>query len=326
METVFDLKDTDFAEKDLNENFRSGTIVLLGPANAGKSTLLNTLVGSKVSIVSPKKQTTRNRVLGVKTIENGQLVFIDTPGFMAKRYRGELARFLNRSLVDSLSEVDIVALVLDSLTILSNQRWFESLRSALKQKINGAINLVILNKDDLLESAQVISCLQNVYERFSKWAQEEQRIPPEVVHVSALKNSGIDELTKTLLKMLPLGQACFPLDYLSDQPEEFLASEIIREKLTVLLREELPYCCAVRIEGWEEEKDLLKINAVILVERDSQKPIVIGRKGLTLKSVGKYARVELEKIFNVKVFLKLFVKVETNWTRTKRGLIRAGYL
>ncbi|HQH26293.1 MAG TPA: GTPase Era [Oligoflexia bacterium] len=303
--------------------FRSGFIALAGPANAGKSTLLNALVGSKISIVSPKEQTTRNRILGIKTLADAQMIFVDTPGFMARHYRGELARYIGEVVRTSAADADQVVLVLDALRLLANEKEPLRVRAAANEKGIHRIAVIAVNKIDRVDKRRLLPLLARLADLFSGWTAQDGA--PDLVPVSALTGDGIAELERIIAGKLAPGPAYFPADMLTDQSKEFIAAEVVREKLMLKLGEELPYFVAVQVEGMAVEKKTLHIKAVILVDKPSQKAIVIGRNGMKLKAVGEAARKDLERFCGGPIYLELFVRVEPKWTMTKRGISKAGY-
>ena len=302
-------------------DFRSGFVAIVGPANAGKSTLLNAIIGTKVSIVSPKQQTTRNRVTGIKTTPAGQIVFIDTPGFFAKRYQGELANFLANAILDGCDGADCVMLVCDAAEMLKHPELPQELGMQLRQKKIAAPGIIVLNKTDVCEKHNLLPLMAEMNSIFG----EGTGAVVDILPVSARTGEGIEQLQSIVLSKLPVGPAYFPSDSISDVSDDFLASEIVREKLFGRLQQELPYSVAVRTDSWEDAEKILKIRCVILVEREAQKGIVIGEGGKLIKTVGTEARLELERIFQTKVFLELFVRVEPNWTKNPSGMRRAGY-
>lgn len=308
-----------------NADFRYGVVALIGPANAGKSTLLNTLVGSKISIVSSKQQTTRNRILGIRNRRDAQIVYLDTPGFMARRYRGALSKFVHRVLADTSAETDLSVLVIDGRQMLEDQGCVVRLRSSFENQRIGRLAVVAVNKVDSIDKRKLLPLLAELQEEFIARVRDRSGREPELIPVSALKGDGVDILEDVLVRRLPAGPACFSQDIITDQPEEFYVAEVIREKLTRKLGAELPYSLAVTVEKWQEHGDIIHIGAAILVERTSQKGIVIGQGGKILKAVGQAARRELEKIFQSRINLQLFVKVEPDWTRSQSGLRKAGY-
>ena len=300
------------AEQEKPEGFRSGFVSLVGRPNVGKSTLLNLLLGQKIAIISPKPQTTRNRILGIKNLPAGQIIFLDTPGI--HRSGNLLNQSMVRTALATLQEVDLVCLLIEA-----NSPWHEENDWILEnlQPVRKPVFLAI-NKIDLIPKGNLLS----IMERFSQKRPFEQIIP-----ISAVLGDGVDILVRELLKILPEGPRLFPEDMVTDLPERFLAAELIREKVFQLTREEIPYATAVAIEEFKErqEKNLVVIRATIQVERETQKGILIGEKGKRLKEIGQLAREEMEALLGVKVFLELWVKVEKNWRDDPRALRRLGF-
>ena len=300
------------AEHEKPEGFRSGFVSLIGRPNVGKSTLLNLLLGQKIAIISPKPQTTRNRILGIKNLPAGQIIFLDTPGI--HRSGNLLNQSMVRTALATLQEVDVVCLLIEanSPDHEENDWILENL-----QKVRKPVFLAI-NKIDLIPKGNLLS----IMERFSQKRPFEQIIP-----ISAVLGEGVDILARELLKILPEGPRLFPEDMVTDLPERFLAAELIREKIFHLTREEIPYATAVAIEEFKEreEKNLVVIRATIQVERETQKGILIGEKGKRLKEIGRLAREEMEALLGVRVFLELWVKVEKNWRDDPRALRRLGF-
>ena len=292
--------------------FKSGFVSLIGRPNVGKSTLLNCLLGEKIAIVSPKPQTTRNRILGIKNLPAAQIIFLDTPGI--HRSKDMLNQSMVRTALATLREVDVICLLIeaDSPDHEENDWILENL-----QKVQKPV-LLAINKIDRIPKGNLLP----IMERYSRKRPFQQIIP-----ISALLGEGIDILVNELLKILPEGPRLFPEDMVTDLPERFLAAEMIREKVFLLTREEIPYATAVVIEEFKEreEKNLVVIRATIQVERDSQKGILIGGKGRMLKEIGRLAREEIEALLGVRVFLELWVKVEKNWREDRRALHRLGF-
>ena len=299
-------------EQDKPAGFRSGFVSLIGRPNVGKSTLLNLLLGQKIAIISPKPQTTRNRILGIKNLPSGQIIFLDTPGI--HRSGNLLNQSMVRTALATLQEVDVVCLLIEANSPGHEENdWIlENL-----QKVRKPVFLAI-NKIDLIPKGNLLS----IMERFSQKRPFEQIIP-----ISAVLGEGVDILVRELLKILPEGPRFFPEDMVTDLPERFLAAELIREKVFHLTREEIPYATAVAIEEFKEreEKNLVVIRATIQVERETQKGILIGEKGKRLKEIGRLAREEMEALLGVRVFLELWVKVEKNWRDDPRALRRLGF-
>jgi GTP-binding protein Era len=290
---------------------KSGYVSLIGRPNAGKSTLLNTLVGAKVAIVSDKPQTTRQRILGVKNYSDGQIVFVDTPGIHRPLHRLNV-RMVDAA-VDTLREVDVVVLVFDASTKPGHGDEYVS---SLLQPIGTPVVLA-LNKIDVLSKSRLLPLM----ERAQKWHEFAAIVP-----VSAMTGDGIDRLEKVLLEQLPEGEPLYPEDYLTDQPERTLVAETVREKLLQHTRAELPFSTAVVVDKFdEEERDrILRLYCTIFVEHDSQKAIVIGRGGEMIKRIGTEARKDLEAAFETRVFLDLRVKVNADWRNDDRALDELG--
>lgn len=288
---------------------RSGFIAIVGRPNVGKSTLLNKLVGQKVSITSRKAQTTRHRVLGVHTAPDVQFVFVDTPGFQM-RHGGRLNTALNRSVKQTLSEVDAVLMLTEA------GRLNQSDREVMKLLPNDRPVLLVVNKrDELKDRADMMAYLQK--------AAAEHAFA-EIVPVSAKHGTGLDELLKTLAGYLPEREPLYGEDDVTDQTERVLAAELVREKLFRLCGDEIPYATAVVIDKFEEEGNLRRIYATILVDRDSQKPIVIGKGGEKLKAISTQARLDMEKAFDARVYLEVWVKVKGGWADDARMLKSLG--
>ena len=298
--------------KKKGPGFKSGFVSLIGRPNAGKSTLLNRLLGEKIAIISPRPQTTRNRILGIKNLPAGQVIFLDTPGVHHSRTR--LNKSMVRTALATLEEVDLVCFLIeaDRPENDENDLILKNLKRAGKPVV------LAINKIDLVPRAELLP----VIGRYSQLFPFGQIIP-----ISALSGDGVEILAEEILRMLPEGPPLFPEDMVTDQTERFLVSEFIREKILHRTREEIPYATAVVIEEFKEkeEKNLVVIRATILVERDSQKGILIGEKGRTLKEIGRLAREEIESLLGTKVFLELWVKVEKNWRDDPRALRRLGY-
>ena len=298
--------------KSQDDGYLSGFIAIIGPPNVGKSTLLNRLLGTKMAIVSPKPQTTRNRIQGILHGEGYQMVFMDTPGIHKTK------TLLHKSMVSSataaLSEVDIIVVMIDMLG--PHDPNIQLILHDLKN-INRPVFLII-NKIDRGRSEMLLPIID---EYRTKLTFE------DVIPISALKGDGVEILLNTLKSKLKQGPPFFPADMKTDQSETFLISETIREKIYSHTSKELPYSSAVTVEGMEEikEKNLLSVNATIHVESDSQKAILIGRKGQMIKAIGQSARYELEGLFGIHIFLDLRVRVEKNWSKDPRALRRLGY-
>ncbi|MBP6514057.1 MAG: GTPase Era [Steroidobacteraceae bacterium] len=296
----------------MSEAHRAGFVALVGRPNVGKSTLLNALVGQKVSIVTPKPQTTRHRILGVVTGEGWQASFLDTPGLHGNARR-QLNRAMNRAALGSLAEAHVAVLVVDG------DRWTDEDETALARvKDSGIPAVLVINKVDRVRPRER---LLPVIERLSKLHDFIAVVP-----LSARREQNLAPLLAAISAALPECEAIYPEDQVTDRSERFLAAEVIREKLTLAVHEELPYGISVEIERWEEQEDgRLALNAIIWVERDGQKKIVIGEGGARLKSVGRAARLELNELLGRRVHLELWVKVREDWADNEAALRQFGY-
>jgi GTP-binding protein Era len=290
----------------MTETFHSGFVSLIGLPNAGKSTLLNALVGQKVAIVADKPQTTRTSIQGVVTLPNAQIVFVDTPGI----HKGDSP--LNKRLMDTvrgaIEERDLLLFVADATKKFGD----EDKRAIGLARKPGAPVVLVLNKVDLLRDKAALLPLIEQYKAEFEFA--------DYIPVSAAKGKGLDDLRDTILKYMPEGPQYFPEDYVTDQPERFLASELVREKVLIATRQEVPHSVAVSVDRWEETPEITRIYATIRVEREGQKGIVIGQGASMLKKIGTMARREMEKLFGVKIYLDLHVRVEPGW-REKRAFL-----
>jgi GTP-binding protein Era len=280
---------------------KSGFVSIIGRPNAGKSTLLNRLVGTKIAIVSDKPQTTRTRILGVRNYEDAQVVFLDTPGIHRPLHRMNV-RMVDAA-VDTIREVDVLCLVVDVTEPPGKgDRFVLDLVKNAKAPV-----FLVLNKIDLIKKNRLLPLMQQ-YSEMGTFA--------EIVPVSAGTGDNVDRLERALIDRLPEGEAQYPEDYLTDQPERFFAAEIVREKLLQLTHAEIPFSSAVVVDKFEEPetpKALLRLHCTIVVERESQKPIVIGHGGDMIKRIGTAAREDLERFFDTKVFLDLHVRVSSEW-------------
>jgi GTP-binding protein Era len=283
----------------MDKTFHSGFVSIIGRPNAGKSTLLNALVGQKVAIVADKPQTTRTSIQGVVTTPEAQVVFVDTPGI----HKADSA--LNKRLMDNvraaLEERDLLLFVADA-----TQEFGEEDKKAIDvaRRTSTPVALV-LNKVDLLKDKATLLPLIEQYKQAYDFA--------EYLPISAARGIGLDELMKVILQRLPEGPAYFPEDHVTDQPERFLAAELVREKVLLATRQEVPHSVTVTVDKWEDTPKLARIFATIRVERDGQKAIVIGREGSMLKRIGTQAREEMERLFGIKIYLDLHVKVQPGW-------------
>ncbi len=292
-------------------SFRSGFVSIIGRPNAGKSTLLNALVGEKVAIVTHKPQTTRNRILGMVNLpaEKGrpgaQIVLIDTPG--VHKPTSALNRKMMQEVHDALQGRDLILLIVDAAAEFgAGDRFVLDL-----VKRSGGRVFLLLNKIDAIAKPRLLPLIAE-YSKLHDFA--------EIIPISALKRDGLEVLLDKVVRALPEGPRYFPKDQYTDQPERFLAAEIVREKVLVAAAEEVPYAATVQVENYEELRGLTRIHATIYCERDGQKKILVGKGGSMLKRIGTSARLELERILGTKVYLELFVKVSPEWRESKRFL------
>lgn len=289
---------------------KSGTIAIVGRPNVGKSTLLNHLIGEKISIVSRKAQTTRHRIMGILTRPDAQFVFVDTPGFQTK-HTNALNRAMNRGVTQALSDVDVVIFVLDA------DHFDDRDKAVIKLLPPDRPVILAVNKiDQIKEKVKLLPLLGNLATEYPFAA---------IVPVSAAKGSQLDVLLAEVRKHLPNEELLFAEDEITDKSERFLASEYIREKLFRLIGDELPYAATVEIEKFELEGALRRISAAIVVDRQAHKGIVIGKGGETLKRIATEARHDMERLFDGKVFLEIFVKVKSGWADDERLLKSLGY-
>ncbi|MCG6917113.1 MAG: GTPase Era [Deltaproteobacteria bacterium] len=296
----------------MQDDFKSGFVSIIGAPNVGKSTLLNRLIGEKIAIISPKPQTTRNRILAVKTTPKYQMVFLDTPGI--HQARGKLNLAMVRTALATLSTVDLILFLLEAQSPgnQSNQTVLEALQSVDTQ------SLLVVNKIDLVPEIS-LSPVIDKFESLHKFKGS--------VCISALHGLGIDDLLAKIVSLLPTGPAYYPEDTLTDLPERFFCAEIIREKILNLTSEEIPYAVAVTVNSFkeDEQKNLIRIQADIHVERPSQKGIIIGKGGAMLREIGKQARLDMEKFLGARVFLELWVRIQKKWRKDPRALKEFGY-
>jgi len=295
----------------LEENYRSGYVAIIGRPNVGKSTLLNNILGHHLSITSKKPQTTRHRLLGIKTTETAQIVYIDTPG-LHQDQKGAIHRYMNREAMTTLQDVDVIVFVVDRLKITAEDEYAIDLLKNCQQ----AIILVVNKVDKIKNKEQLLPFMDQLSQRLNF---------AHVLPVSASKGSNIDKLEKQIEKQLHLSPPYFPEEQITDKSDRFLAAELIREKIMRLLGQEVPYAVTVEVEAFEEQETIIKISAVIWVERSNQKGIIIGNKGQQLKEIGKQARLSMETLYDKKVFVKLWVKVKEGWSDDERALKSLGY-
>jgi GTP-binding protein Era len=294
-----------------SEDYRCGFIALVGRPNVGKSTLLNRLIGQKISITSRRPQTTRHRIIGIKTLGNAQLIYVDTPGL--HRYSGRaMNRHMNRTATLALQDVDVVVFLVEGLRWMPDDDLVLSELERLDCPVILAVNKVdlIADKETLLPGLQALS---------------RKRVFAHIIPLSARKGDNVAELETCVEALLPVATPFFPEDQVTDRSERFLVAERIREKLFRKLARELPYGLSVEVEHFRRERYSIHIHALIWVERQSQKTIVIGKQGAVLREVGQQARVEIEKMLESKVNLKLWVKVKEGWADDERALKSLGY-
>jgi len=292
--------------------FKSGFISILGRPNVGKSTLFNRLLGDKIAIIAEKPQTTRNRILGIKHLEGGQLIFLDTPGIHPGK--SELNQRMVRTAIASGRDADVLLFLIEAASPLveKDQKMIESLKGSK------GVPFLVINKMDLVKRKNLLPIIDQ-YQRLHHFK--------EIIPISAMTGEGTDILIKEILNVLPESPAYYPEDMITDQTERFWVSERIREKVIHQTYQEIPYSTAVTIEEFKEhsEKNLVIIKATIHVERDSQKKILIGKGGEKMKRIGEAARKEVEAFLGARVFLELWVTVEKNWTQNPQALDRLGY-
>lgn len=296
-----------------NKKFKSGFVSIVGRPNVGKSTLLNQILETKVAIVTPKAQTTRNKIQGIYTTDTEQIIFIDTPGI--HKSFNELGENMNQAAYDSLDGIDAVLLMVDAT------KEFEDLDQEIVDRFKKIKEpkFLVLNKIDLVKNEQKLNELVNKYCSINF---------DNIFKISASNNLGVSELLSGIVEKLSEGPQYYPSDQLMDQPERFMVKEIIREKVLLKTSQEIPYSVAVEVESFkndEKNPNLININATIIVERQSQKKIVIGEKGSKIKEIGRLSRIDIAKFLGNKVYLELFVKVEADWRNRKHYLKQFGY-
>ena len=295
---------------EITKNFRSGYVSIIGRPNVGKSTLLNSILGEKIAIVTPKPQTTRNKIMGIKTLPDAQIIFIDTPGIHRPRHK--LGETMVRTALEALNEVDVILFMVEPYEPGKGDRAIIDLLKRVQSPV-----FLLINKIDIVKKSDILLIIDHFKGLYPF---------KEIIPVSAIKQDGISLLIKTIHDYLPSGPTYYPDDLITDQMERFMVSEIIREKAMDMTEEELPYSVAVEVAGWKEREDgLISISCNIYVEREGQKAIIIGKRGAMLKSIGSAARVDIEKLLNTKVFLELWVKVKKNWRNDKQLLNELGY-
>lgn len=289
--------------------FKSGFVNIIGNPNVGKSTLMNAMVGEKLSIVTAKAQTTRHRIMGIVNGEDYQVVFSDTPGILKPNYRlqQDMVNFVDAAIGDA----DVILYVTDTVEKSDKNSEYVDKLSKLTCPV-----IIVINKIDVSDQAKVLELMNYWKEKVSA---------AEIIPASAQEKFGLENIFRTILEKLPVCPPWYDKDAFTDKNLRFFAEEIIREKILLNYKEEIPYCCQAQVETFKEGADRYDISAVIYVMRDSQKGIIIGKKGAALKKMGTEARIEMEDFFQKKVFLQLFVKVAPDWREDKRELRRFGY-
>ena len=297
-------------DEEKDREFRSGFVSIIGRPNVGKSTLLNSILGEKVSIVTPKPQTTRNRIIGIKTLPAEQIIFIDTPGIHKPRHK--LGDTMVKTALKAFKEVDIILFMLEPHDTEKGDKFIIKLLEEAQTPV-----FLLINKIDTVKKLELLPLIDRLKEFYPF---------KEIIPISALKQDGIEILLKKIYDYLPPGPKYYSDDIITDQLERFMVSEIIREKATEMTEEEIPYSIAVEVIEWKErESGLILIMSNIYVERDSQKGIIIGKGGRMLKAIGTAARADIEKLLNTKVFLELWVKVKKDWRDNRKTLEELGY-
>ncbi|GAB6182600.1 GTPase Era [Thermodesulfovibrio hydrogeniphilus] len=293
----------------MTTKFKCGYVALIGKPNVGKSTLLNTILGDKISIVSEKPQTTRNKIIGIKNLSEAQIIFVDTPGIHKPRHK--LGEFMVKQSFEAMEMVDLIVLLVEPE---NPQDADISIIKELK-KVNKPVILAI-NKIDKVPKQSLLPLI-DIYKDLYPFK--------EIIPISALKSDGIDKLLERIIYYLPASAKLYPDDMITDQAERFMVAEFIREKIMKYTEEEIPYSVAVDIESWEESENLIKIRANIYVEREGQKLIIIGKKGERLKTIATEARLDIERFLGTKVFLEVWVKVRKKWRQRDIFLRALGY-
>ena len=291
---------------------KSGFTGIIGKPNVGKSTLLNSIVGQKIAITTHKPQTTRNRITGIRNLGNAQIIFVDTPGL--HKAKSPLAKSMVNAAREVLSEVDVVMLLVDAQSGIRA----DDLDIIASLKETGTPAIAVINKIDAVRKEDILPMIEELSRLFPF---------KEIVPVSAIKKFNVERLEQVIAGYLPEGPQLFPEDMITDVSERFIAAEIVREKVTLLTHEEIPYSTAVVVDLFKEDetKNLIRIQAVIQVEKDSQKGIIIGKKGAKLKEIGRQARLEMERFFAARVYLELFVRARKDWTQSDAMLQELGY-
>lgn len=295
----------------MDSTFKSGFVSFIGKPNVGKSTLLNTILKEKVAIVSPKPQTTREQLQGIYTDDNMQIIFLDTPGI--HKYHNQLGRIMNKYATSATKDTDIICLLAPANEAISTNE--ERIIKLLQERTTPIF--LLLTKVDLVTKVEL-------FNKINEW--KDLLDFKEIIPISAIKEFNLNILLKKIYQYLPVGEKFFDINIKSNSSDQQIAKEVIREKIIFLTRQEIPYSVAVVIEDMVVDRDLLEISAVIVVQRESQKAILIGKKGQMIKSIGIKAREELEQMFNIKIMLNLFVKVIDEWPNNPKSLKELGYI
>jgi GTP-binding protein Era len=293
-----------------NDSFKSGFVTVIGRPNVGKSTLINALVGEKIAAVSDKPNTTRNRILGIRTLPDAQLIFLDTPGI--HKAKGPLGKAMVHTAMSAIQEADVI------LTMVEVKDPFGKGDSFIIESLPKP-SILVINKIDTIKKNEILHIIKSSQRFANKFT--------DIIPISAINSDGTQELLDTIVKYLPEGPKFFPDDMITDQPERFIAAEFIREKIFTLTQQEIPYQTAVVIEEFKEypDKNIINISALIYVERQNHKGIIIGKKGAMLKEIGSLARADIERILGTKVFLELWVKVKDKWSHRENLIREFGY-
>ncbi|MFH1861144.1 MAG: GTPase Era [bacterium] len=294
----------------MSEKFCSGYVGIIGRPNVGKSTLLNAFLGEKISIVTPKPQTTRHRIMGILTLEDSQIIFLDTPGILEPHY--QLHKNMVKCVYRVLDEADVVVFMVEPAPLQGMEKRIIERLSSCQQPV-----LLVINKIDTIQKDTLLPLIKTY---------DEMNIFHEIIPISALKLKGTDNLLKTIKTSLPEGEPFYPSDMLTDKPERFFAAEIIREKIFKYYQEEIPYSTTVVIEEFKERKPKDYIQGIIYVERESQEGILIGKNGAGLKKVSTEARKDIEELIGREVYLELWVKTRKDWRKSLNALKEFGYI
>jgi len=292
----------------MSKNHRAGYVNIIGMPNAGKSTLMNRLVGEPLAIATAKAQTTRHRILGMVNDEESQIIFSDTPGYLEPRY--QLQKKMQAKVEEALEDADVLVLLVDAMHPGLPEEFTGRIKNARGKLI------VAVNKIDLIDQQKLEVLVQKIKTELQ---------PESIIPISAIYGANLDQLLKAIRERLPESPPYFPKDQLTDKPEKFFVAEIIREKIFELYKQEIPYSCEVKVDSFKEDGRLIRIAAIIFVNRKSQKPILIGKNGAAMKRLGTESRRKIEAFLNSKVFLDLHVKVRENWRENEEQLKNFGY-